>query len=82
MIRVPWRAGQLGTENRISTWLSTKVYVGMCGHHHPPQGAPISARGIQTPRSADSATMRSCILRTTIYGLASSTGYPVVEASP
>lgn len=54
----------------------------MCGHHHPPHGAPISARGIRTLRSADSATVRSCVLRTTIYGLASFTGYPVGEASP
>jgi uncharacterized membrane protein len=50
-------------------WLSSEAYVGMCGHHHPLHGALISARGIQTSRSADSATARSCVSRTTIYSV-------------
>lgn len=79
---MPWRAGRVGIGNRISTWLSSEAYVGMCGHHHPPHGAPISAGGIQDPRSADSATVRSCVLRTAICGLASSTGCPVGDAFP
>ena len=66
----------------ISTLLSSEAYVDMCGHHHPPHGAPISARGIQATRSADSATLRSCLSRTTVYSLTSSIGCPAGNASP